>query len=126
MTFAAEQHFLFVTRWLAAAYMLAGSVSNDGRAAEQPGFLRICGVGDPPPVTPADRPCEMSSAHLLDLQNFYCRQAAGVAALYRIFQKAVCCLFSFLASPSLQTRTRLMSCRWVFLQPWALLVWRRD
>lgn len=78
MTFAAEQHFLFVTRWLAAVYMLAGSVSNDGRAAEQPGFLRMRGVGEPP-VTPADRPCEMSSAHLQDLLNLCCRQAARVA-----------------------------------------------
>lgn len=61
---AAEQHFLFVTRWLAAAYMLAGSESNDGRAREQPGFLWIYGVVEhpppppPSPVTPADRPCE--------------------------------------------------------------------
>lgn len=53
---AAEQHFLFVTRWLAAAYMLAGSVSNDGRAAEQPGFLRIRGVEEPPPLPPLTGP----------------------------------------------------------------------
>lgn len=45
---AAKQHFLFVTLWLAAAYMLAGSVSNDGRAREQPGFLWIHGVGEHP------------------------------------------------------------------------------